>query len=202
MSFFIGELKPAHSETARTIADAVGGDDYVSAEDFLSYVARSARDGVSCALGAWSNSGEMLGFRFTLPPGGWTSGRGRGLRPDAWPAPLASMGYFQSCFVDPQHTGRGIGRALSQEALRRLFQLGAKGVVAHSWKESPHNSSRRVLERLGFRAVAEYPDYWGDIPYHCHACGGACHCTAVEMVRVNRADDPLFHTPSNVPVRA
>ena len=151
---------------------------------------RSCRDGISCALGAWTADEQLLGFRLTLPPGNWERGRGHGHTPAVWPAEISKLGYFQSCFVEARHTGQGIGRALSEEAIRRLRSLGARGVIAHSWKESPHDSSRRALTRLGFKIIAEHADYWSDIPYHCHRCGVPCRCTALEMALDLSRDPP------------
>ena len=126
----------------------------------------------------------LLGFRFTLPPGRWEQGRGQGLHPERWGAPLSRAAYFQSCFVAPDRTGEGVGRRLAQMALEGLKTTGAEVVVAHSWKESPHGSSRRYLDRLGFRVVAEVRDYWAEVDYRCSRCGAPpCRCTALEMVR-------------------
>jgi len=182
VSFDVRDLCERDLQYALPIANRVGGNDYYTDEILLSYLRHSTRDGVCCALAAWDSQATMLGFRLTLPPGNWSRGRGRGHTPSAWPADVSRLGYFQSCFIEAQHTGQGIGRALSEEAIRRLRSLGARGVVAHSWKESPHNSSQRALTRLGFTVITEHEDYWSEIPYHCHRCGTPCRCTALEMV--------------------
>ena len=67
-------------------------------------------------------------------------------------------------------------------ALADLKASGARAVVAHSWKESPHGSSLRYLTRLGFEAVAEHPEYWVDVDYTCALDGKPCRCTAIEVV--------------------
>jgi ribosomal protein S18 acetylase RimI-like enzyme len=124
----------------------------------------------------------LVGFRIALPPGSWQRGRGRGLKPSAWPAPLEACGYFQSAFVATEHTGRGIGPEMARMALDALRACGARAVVTHCWKESPHGSSQKYLERLGFVAVAEHPEYWVDVDYVCSLDGKPCHCTSIEMV--------------------
>lgn len=185
MQVSIRDLCAKDDREARTLMERVGVNGYFSEGELATYVDRSSRDGICCALGAFSPRGSMLGFRLTLPPGKWQHGRGRedGLTPNRWPAPLADMAYFQSCFVDPAFSGRGIGTRLSKAALLRLVRLGAKGALAHSWKESPHDSSRRALRGLGFHAIAEHPAYWETVPHACVVCGFPCRCTAVEMVR-------------------
>lgn len=126
--------------------------------------------------------GRVVGFRFTYGPGMWQSGRGSGLSPQFWPADLNDTAYFQSAFVMPGLMGQGVGGALARAALTTLRTLGARAVVAHCWKESPHNSSFRYLSKLGFVPVAEYPDYWVDVEYECSRDGHPCRCTAIEMV--------------------
>ncbi len=190
MNFDVRDLRERDLVQALPIANRVGGDDYYTEELLATYRRRCARDGISCALAAWSDDRRLLGFRLTLPPGNWERGRGHGHSSAAWPADISRLGYFQSCFVDADHTGRGIGRALSTEAIRRLRQLGALGAVAHSWKESPHDSSRRALTGLGFTVVAEHENYWSQIPYRCHRCGVPCRCTALEMVLDLTATSP------------
>ena len=72
---------------------------------------------------------------------------------------------------------------MARASLADLARLGARGVVTHSWKESPRGSSRRYLERLDFRVVAEHADYWINVDYTCSLDGRPCRCTALEMVR-------------------
>lgn len=173
----------ADAAAVAALADVLIGQDYYPSAQVITDLERSTIDGRPLSYVAEA-SGLLVGFRFTLPPGRWEHGRGRGLTPDAWPAPLAEAGYFQSCFVDRAMTGRGIGQRLARRALADLVRCGARCVVAHSWKESPHGSSARYLRRLGFQAVAEHPHYWRDVDYLCSGCWKKpCVCTALEMVR-------------------
>lgn len=126
---------------------------------------------------------DVVGARFTLPPGRWNAGRGAALHPSRWPAPALESAYFQSAFVAPARVRRGIGRALAQRALADLERLGASAVIAHAWKESPRDGARRYLERLGFQQVAICRHYWAHVDYRCPRCGAPpCTCTALEMV--------------------
>ena len=183
MDVTVRDLTAGDDAEARALMERVGVEGYFEPGELARYVERSTSGTVCCALGAFDNDARMLGFRLTLPPGTWSHGRGRedGLTPEQWPAPLEHMAYFQSCFVDPVVSGRGIGTSLSREALRRLASLGALGALAHSWKESPHDSSRRALRKLGFVAIAEHEAYWSTVPHACVVCGFPCRCTAVEM---------------------
>ncbi len=163
------------------LADRLVGDDYYTPELVAETMERSTLSDQIFSYVAVSG-GEVVAFRFVLPPGRWEHGRGEALAPERWGAPLEKTAYFQSCFVDHAVMGQGIGRRLAHRALVDLKDLGARAVVAHSWKESPHGSSLRYLTRLGFEAVAEHPEYWVEVDYTCALDGKPCHCTAIEVV--------------------
>lgn len=179
----IRTMTDADVDAVSALGDVCIGPGYYPPETVREYIARStAADGTVLAYVA-ERDGALLGFRFVLPPGEWSHGRGKGLSPQAWPAPIEAAGYFQSCFVHPDAMGSGVGGRLAHRALDDLRALGARIVVSHSWKQSPHNSSLRYLKRLGFRVVAEHPLYWSEIDYHCKRCGPPpCLCTALEVV--------------------
>ena len=176
-------MREADVADVAALADRAIGLGYYSPADVLAYVERSTTDdGCFSFVARDQGSAALLGFRFTFPPGRWSAGRGEALHVERWGAPLDAAAYFQSCFVAPESMGRGIGRRLAERALDELRRTPTEVVVAHSWKESPHGSSRRYLERLGFVVVAECPDYWGEVEYVCPRCGTPCRCTALEMV--------------------
>jgi hypothetical protein len=125
---------------------------------------------------------EIYGVRFTYAPGKWSHGKGNGLTAEKWPYPLEETAYFQSLFLAPLVQGSGWGGKLSHKSLGVLKKLGARGVVCHSWKESPFNSSAKYLEKMGFKVVAEHPLYWQHVTYNCTRClKPPCQCTALEM---------------------
>lgn len=125
---------------------------------------------------------EIFGVRFTFPPGRWSHGKGEGLTPAAWPHPLSETGYFQSLFLDERVQGQGWGSRLSQKSAEVLASIGAKGIVCHSWKESPGGSSTKYLLKMGFRPIKEHPLYWQHVDYNCTRClKPPCQCTAIEM---------------------
>lgn len=169
--------------TVSLLADRLAGVDYYPPDLVRAYIERATTPLATTAYVALKGA-RMVGFRFAFPPGRWQAGRGRGLTPTRWPHPLEATAYFQSCFVDPDCMGTGLGRKLALLALTDLEHLGARAVVAHSWKESPHDSSRRYLNRLGFHRVAEHPGYWAEVDYLCSGCQTRpCVCTALEMVK-------------------
>lgn len=125
---------------------------------------------------------EIQGVRFTFPPGRWNKGKGSGLNPDKWPHDLDHTGYFQSLFLSGKVQGQGWGAKLSLDSIESLRAVGARGVVCHSWKESPNNSSSKYLLKMGFKPISEHPLYWKDVDYCCTRClKPPCQCTAIEM---------------------
>jgi ribosomal protein S18 acetylase RimI-like enzyme len=167
----------------KTFADTAIGEGYYSEAELTEIQKQSiANTGQICSfLLVDENSYKVMGFRLAYPPGNWDHGKGQKLRPDLWPTPLAETAYFQSLFVSPELQGQGWGPRLAEKSLNVFKYLGAKGVVAHSWKESPHNSSFRYLKDLGFNEVIEHPLYWFNVQYKCTRDGYPCRCTAIEM---------------------
>lgn len=74
-------------------------------------------------------------------------------------APGADVGWLLSLGVDPAHRGRGYGRWLVAEALRRTV---AEGVTETRATVRPDNTaSLAICHSLGFVEVAYLPDYFG-----------------------------------------
>jgi ribosomal protein S18 acetylase RimI-like enzyme len=162
-------------------ADQNVGLGYFSISELQEIYRRSAKDNKVCSL-LLTDGSEILGMRLSYPPGNWEHGKGKGLSPLKWPYPISETAYFQSLFLAPKVQAQGWGGKLSREAIKILKEIGSKGIVCHAWKESPHNSSVRYLEGLGFQSVAEYPKYWREVQYNCTRCKKPpCQCTAVEM---------------------
>ena len=70
-------------------------------------------------------------------------------------------------------------------SIKALKDMGAKAVVCHSWIQSPHDSSRKYLNSLGFEAVSIHEKFWYNIDYDCTRCGknSKCVCDAQEMIK-------------------
>lgn len=169
-------------EAIRLFTDREIGHGYYSLAEIEDIFQRSQKNGVMCSYLLIDPQGEIHGVRISYPPGMWKKGKGQGLHPGQWPHPLEQTAYFQSLFLAADKQGQGWGGRLSRESIQALRQVGAKGVVCHSWKESPNDSSSRYLKKLGFELIAEHPLYWKDVPYSCTRCGSPpCQCTAQEM---------------------
>ena len=178
----IRTLQEMDLDAVRRFTDQEIGTGYFSAEEVKDIFTRSQQGGRMFSLVLVDPEERIQGIRITFPPGHWQKGKGEGLTPEQWPHPVAETAYFQSVFIASQLHGQGWGVRLSMEALRLLRQAGAKGVVCHSWKESPHDSSSRYLKKLGFVLIKEYPGYWKNVPYDCSLCKKPpCECTAQEM---------------------
>ncbi len=169
-------------EKLKEFTDREIGVDYYSDSELKDIAQRSRLGGMMHSLVLVDREDRILGIRMTFPPGAWSSGKGRGLSPHLWPHRPDQTAYFQSLFLAVEIQGQGWGGKLSQTAIERLKSCGTLGIVCHSWKESPNNSSFRYLNKLGFKLVAEFTDYWSQISYHCTRClAPPCRCTAQEM---------------------
>jgi ribosomal protein S18 acetylase RimI-like enzyme len=181
----IRELRESDIEGVTRFADKAIGDNYYSIAEVRDIFERSQKNGIMCSfvLVREGNDSEILGIRLSYPAGKWKKGKGQGLRPDTWNVPEDSVGYFQSLFIAEEIQGKGVGQKLSLASLEAFKKTGAKAVVCHAWRESPHDSSRRYLQKLGFVTVAVHPKYWFHVDYLCPRCGKPCVCTAEEMIK-------------------
>lgn len=169
-------------EAIRLFTDHEIGAGYYSLDEIKDIFQRSEKNGVMCSFLLESSDGKIKGVRISYPPGKWSHGKGKGLHSEKWPHSLSETAYFQSLFLSSEVQGQGWGGKISKEAIQALQQTGAKGIVCHSWKESPNDSSSRYLLKLGFELIAEHKEYWKDVPYNCTLCGKPpCKCTAQEM---------------------
>lgn len=168
----------------KAFTDKAVGQGYYSVEELEENQKKSiASNGDICSFVLVNDAGEIRGLRLAYPPGNWDHGKGSQLRPDLWPTHISETAYFQSLFVGAELQGQGWGPKLSDESVRIFKKLGAKGIVAHCWKESPNNSSLRYLQNIGFTEIIEHPDYWINVDYVCTRDGHPCRCTAIEMHR-------------------
>lgn len=180
-NFEIQELKHQDLAALKKFTDEQIGAGYYSTAELEDIFQRSQLRGKMTSFLLKKNN-EIVGLRFTFPPGQWSHGKGNGLSLEKWPHPLKQTAYFQSLFLAPAAQGAGWGAKLSGQSIEVLKELGALGVVCHSWKESPHNSSARYLEKMGFKVIVEHPLYWQHINYNCTRClKPPCQCTALEM---------------------
>jgi len=184
-SLFIRPLEELDLSAVKEFTDRAIGHGYYSTEEILrifeqsKFVDKSGHESMLTLVLAEGR--KIYGVRITYPPGKWTHGKGKGLSVKKWPHDLKDTAYFQSLFIDPEITAQGWGKKLSLKAIEALKKIHTLGIVCHSWKESPHDSSGRYLRGLGFTLVATHPEYWKEVDYECTRCGKPCHCTAEEM---------------------
>ncbi len=180
-SFSILPLCRADLSALKTFADREIGEGYYSDDELLDILKRSELGGQTASL-VLKCEDEICGVRMSYPHGQWHRGKGSGLSENSWPYPKSQTAYFQSLFLAPKAQGSGWGVKLSQQSALILREMGAAGILCHSWKESPHNSSRRYLDKMGFELIAEHPLYWQHVNYNCTRClQPPCQCTAQEM---------------------
>ena len=165
----------------KEFTDRAIGENYYSRKELEDLWRRSQCGDSQCSF-VLEIDNSIQGIRFTFPPGLWSQGKGKGLSPELWPKPLKKTAYFQSLFIAPEWTGQGVGKELSRKSIEVLKELGAEGIVCHSWKESPNDSSGRYFRSLGFQTIKIHPEYWIDVDYLCIKCRSKpCLCTAEEM---------------------
>jgi len=182
----IHKLERSDLERLKKFTDVQIGEGYYSLKELEDIFERSLAPDENGNMQMCSfllkDGDEIRGVRFTYPPGQWSQGKGAGLQFSKWPHTLDQTAYFQSLFLSDKVQGQGWGARLSQASIEVLKAVGARGVVCHSWKESPFNSSTKYLEKMGFKKIAEHPLYWKDVNYNCTRClKPPCQCTAIEM---------------------
>jgi len=173
-------------EAVKAFTDRWIGTDYYGLDElhdvFDASLIESESVTKSCSFLAFVDD-ELAGVRLTYAPGRWSELIKRGLTPNEWGVNSERMAYFKSLFVAEKFQGKGVGIGLSKASLELLKKAGAKGVLCHSWLESPGNSSQKYLIKFGFQEVKQHPLFWNPIDYECTRCSPErCICTASEMV--------------------
>jgi ribosomal protein S18 acetylase RimI-like enzyme len=178
----IRELQPDDFSQVLTFSDEQIGDNYFTREKLEKIFQASLKNGIVTSLLLVDEAG-IQGMRLTYPPGQWIDRHpSQPVHPELWKVELSDAAYFQSLFISRSYQGKGFGQKLSLASIEKLKLMGAKAVVCHSWNESPQNTSRKYLDRLGFEAVLSIPEFWKCIDYKCTRCGKPCVCSATEMV--------------------
>lgn len=159
------------------------GDNYYSEIELETILLLSCVDGQNASFTAWVGD-ELAGIRLTYAPGNWLDKTTRGVTPELWPVNWKKVAYFKSLFIDDKFQKMGIGSGLSNRSIEVLKKMGTKGIICHSWLQSPGNSSQIYLQKLGFGPIKEHLKFWYPIDYECPVCTpDRCVCTALEMMK-------------------
>jgi N-acetylglutamate synthase-like GNAT family acetyltransferase len=158
------------------------GQGYYSLDQLRQAIELSSESELNCSFVALDELEKMIALRLTFAPTPhWQTSKC--LSFDKWEVDPSQVAYFKSLFVCEQYQGSGLGRQLSEASLAVIKELGGKAVVCHSWLESPNNSSQRYLEKMGFKSLKNWPEFWKEIDYSCTRCGKPCLCTGSEMIK-------------------
>lgn len=180
MSLRIREFHDSDIPMVKQLTDIEIGDNYFNFLELRQMQRQSLRAGMNASF-VLTDGQQIHGIRLSFPQGNWLGGKGNRLSDHLWDFSMADTAYFQSLFIRKQFQGQGWGKKLSIKSMDILKAMGAKGIVCHSWVESPGNSSLKYLQSLGFKSIASYPEYWKMVDYKCPLCGKPCLCTAEEM---------------------
>lgn len=187
--FLISPMEERHINAILQFTDRWIGENYFSENDVLRMIRESrapvpeiGNREVSASCLAWQGE-NLVGIHIALAPGKWEKGHTPFLM-HQWPVKGIEVAYFKSLFVHGDYRGIGIGQRLNELSTIVLMQQGAKGIVTHSWLESPDNSSQRYMLKNGFVEIGRHSLFWNVQGYHCVRCKPEpCQCTAVEMFK-------------------
>ena len=176
---------PDKIPAVKQFTDKYIGDNYYTEQDLLEVYNKSIKGNINSSF-LLIEGGEIKGIRLAYMPGKWNDVKGtNGLTPEKWEGlSIDDLGYFQSIFLAEEFVGKGWAQTLARLSISAIKRGGGKGILTHSWLESPNNSSLKYLERVGFKLVNSHPNYWINVNYQCPRCGNPCYCTAGEMLLV------------------
>jgi len=158
------------------------GANYYSLQDLEETYQFSLKAGLNASFIAFKGD-DIAAIRLTYAPGNWLK-KTQGMTPEKWKCQQEKVGYFKSLFVSQDYQSQGIGSALSKKSIEVLKEMGAKGIICHSWLESPENSSQKYLSKMGFYKIKDHPYFWHAVDYECTRCKiNRCVCTAQEMLK-------------------
>lgn len=165
-------------------SDKYIGKNYFSLDDLKKILTLSKNGNRISSLLAFRGD-VLIAIRLTYMPKDWVQSPDLTIHPELWNLKKDECGYFKSLFVAEEYQNEGLGSLLSEMSMKILKESGAKGIITHSWKESPNNSSFIYLTKMGFSPVKEIKKAWAHINYLCSGCNQKpCQCTAIEMVKV------------------
>ncbi len=95
-----------------------------------------------------------------------------------------AVGSFSTLCVHERFRGQGIGKRLSQRRLEWLRERKCEVILGVSWVSGLPDTSDRVFEIMGFKAVKTVSNFYHDSslehPFSCPGCGKSpCVCSAI-----------------------
>jgi ribosomal protein S18 acetylase RimI-like enzyme len=164
------------------LGDQIFGADYllqIGLEDDWEKIAQVINPISFCVV----KGGGICAARISYPPGQWSHlSAFKKSHPELWPTDPDHVAYFKLSMVHPAHRRQGLAKDMANLSLAGLRSLGAKGVLTHSWNESPGGSSGQYISKMGFQHIADIPNFWSEYVYKCLECkSNPCVCTASEM---------------------
>ncbi|MEM7673220.1 MAG: GNAT family N-acetyltransferase [Verrucomicrobiota bacterium] len=94
------------------------------------------------------------------------------------------VGSIYTSSVADRYRGRGIGQAMTRYRLNWLENRGCEIALGISWLSGLEHTSKRVFEKLGFKAVSKvdrfFRDHTNQDPFECPGCEvHPCECSAI-----------------------
>jgi hypothetical protein len=182
---FIKEFDTNDIPKVKEFTDLWIGRGYYQEDQLAEMLDWSRVGNLNCSFIAYDNSTsnkKVIGVRLSFAPGEKWQNIPQ-LSPELWQVPRSTVSYFKSLFVSDEYQGKGLGKLLSLKSLEVMKLLGGRAIICHSWLESPNNSSQKYLEKIDFKKVTFWPNFWKEIDYYCTRCGKPCVCTACEMIK-------------------
>ncbi len=92
--------------------------------------------------------------------------------------PIGS-GFMESAAVVQEYQRKGIGKQMLKARLSWCRIKGIKTVCALAWESGQPNTSRPLLETMGFKFADLFENEWAG--QSCPVCGTNCRCNAALM---------------------
>jgi len=94
------------------------------------------------------------------------------------------VGSLCTLSVHENFQGKGIGQTLTKQRMAWLESQGCELVLGISWVSGLPHTSKRIFDKLGFRAVKEVKEFYKEIatqhPFDCPGCKHQpCVCSAI-----------------------
>jgi len=182
--FKIREFNSKDIKKVKKFLDKYSGENYLNESQLSNIVQyKSQTEHGSASFVVVDSNEEILGIRITYVPKKWIDNKTKGITPQKWNCSIEEVAKFHCLFLSEKIQGQGIGPKLSEKSINVLKKINCKGIICHSWLESPNNSSQKYLKKFGFESVNIHKKFWNTLDYHCTGCNKkTCICSAEEMI--------------------